>query len=474
MFKPPLSPGRRGSSGGADVRLPEGECRYILLLPEIKGQRCGCAGFSLNDSIPGSSCDCGHQACYHISHTADTASAREDIEFLKQKVQMLEEQLSKDKLERIGSLAMKVSEVEEHVEKFKFETDADIKGVYKRMEGLWQSVGSLQNALLKHRRQYDDRIDALVDASHSSKDDLRLIKAQLRTLDEMSMTLEDRLDLLEENITDTEEVDLSTARGYPPSFVVPRSSDRAARRLELGRLESWTVHVSLMPTADQPFPFEKDTVAYKRCLSRGLHRTLAIPGTDSLAFNNEISRAFLNLLRGRKWMPLVAKICDAQNLKGLPMLRKLPKQDIDPERFDLDFLKTKCATLDEDGKIVALYIAMREDNLTWPEIHRAPPLVSGLEHCWAKDPILDGLDEEEAISDQEDSTPGRTVEKRSSAGDLLPAWSPTSPRVKRSGSIVQRGSGRVGAEGDEKRLKKARHQCVDTKVDTMRRRAEAV
>merc|ERR1712169_99608 len=41
--------------------------------------------------------------------------------------------------------------------------------------------------------------------------------------------------------------------------------------------QSWTVHVSLLPTSAQPFPFEKDTAAYKRCLSRGLHQVLVIP-----------------------------------------------------------------------------------------------------------------------------------------------------------------------------------------------------
>jgi hypothetical protein len=48
-----------------DSHLPKGDCRYILLHPAVKGLRCACVGFALNWIIPGSTCDCGHHACYH-------------------------------------------------------------------------------------------------------------------------------------------------------------------------------------------------------------------------------------------------------------------------------------------------------------------------------------------------------------------------------------------------------------------------
>ncbi len=42
-----------------DLQLPEGQCRYILVVPGIKGQRCGCVHFTLNKAMPSASCDCG-------------------------------------------------------------------------------------------------------------------------------------------------------------------------------------------------------------------------------------------------------------------------------------------------------------------------------------------------------------------------------------------------------------------------------
>lgn len=48
--------------------LPTGGCRFILLHPSVQNQRCSCQAFHHNENVPGSSCDCGHQACYHV-HT---------------------------------------------------------------------------------------------------------------------------------------------------------------------------------------------------------------------------------------------------------------------------------------------------------------------------------------------------------------------------------------------------------------------
>ncbi|EEH45285.2 uncharacterized protein PADG_01435 [Paracoccidioides brasiliensis Pb18] len=49
----------------AELALPTGECRSILLHPSVPDQRCSCQGFRRNMSSLGSTCECGHQACYH-------------------------------------------------------------------------------------------------------------------------------------------------------------------------------------------------------------------------------------------------------------------------------------------------------------------------------------------------------------------------------------------------------------------------
>jgi hypothetical protein len=153
---------------------------------------------------------------------------------------------------------------------------------------------------------------------------------------------------------------------------------------------AWTVHISLLPTRTQPFPFEKDTAAYKRCLSRGLHQMIVVPDSDGYSFKKTIDRAFSVNLRGRQWEPLVAKLCDAEGLRGLPMLRPLPEHLVGSD-YNAEFLKHNCAVVDKKGKILDLYIAMSEGTISWAELKEVSPFIPGLEAAWAYDPYLDGI-----------------------------------------------------------------------------------
>jgi hypothetical protein len=153
---------------------------------------------------------------------------------------------------------------------------------------------------------------------------------------------------------------------------------------------AWTVHISLLPTRTQPFPFEKDTAAYKRCLSRGLHQIIVVPDLDGVSFKTSVDKAFSVNLRGRQWQPLVARLCDADGLRGLPMLRPLPDYLVGSD-YNAEFLKHNCAVVDKNGKILDLYIAMSQHTISWAELKEATPFTPGLEAAWAYDPYLDGL-----------------------------------------------------------------------------------
>ncbi|KAK3936537.1 hypothetical protein QBC46DRAFT_366828 [Diplogelasinospora grovesii] len=157
---------------------------------------------------------------------------------------------------------------------------------------------------------------------------------------------------------------------------------------------AWTVHISLLPHAFVPMPFERNTNAYQRCLSRGLHQVVAINGPDAESFARAVSKAFGSLLKGREWMPLQAKLCDAQQLQGLPMLRQLEPHllDLASGRYDHEFLRKYCAVCDAGGMIDSLYIAMRGHSLSWHALRNAPVFMEGLEGSWAYDPFLDGND----------------------------------------------------------------------------------
>ncbi|KFX85739.1 hypothetical protein V490_09447 [Pseudogymnoascus sp. VKM F-3557] len=235
-----------------------------------------------------------------------------------------------------------------------------------------------------------------------------------------------------------------------------------------------------MPTASQPFPFEKDTMAYSRVLSRGLHRVVSVPGPDSASFVSATNAEFASLLKGRPWMPLVAKICDAEHVTGLPMLRQLPEEMIDSSLYDLEFLTAHCATLDRNGHILDLYIGMCEDDFSWAELAESPVFVPGLEACWAFDPFLDGTgsrDNEEAVDSVID-TELHKIEDRHSAGDLLRAWSPPATRLKRSATGITRASsfGSTDSAVSVSKKSKIGHtaSCAMSGVEVRDWRAEAV
>lgn len=483
MFSPP----RREKARADDSHLPKGDCRYILLHPEVKGLRCACVGFALNRSIPGSTCDCGHQACYHSPDKEDGSVERQELEALREKVNVLEEELDRERQAGRGGIVDRLGRLEELVDKTKADTEIELKTVYRGISGLWQSVGTLN----KRTSCYDDHIESLVD-------DVERISHRLIDIDDASMRVEDRVEALE---TSTNPVSTIISRrrkaSTPPSPAFDDSSECSVRSVEtattsrsethyslqLVRAEdvevevstiqsfrqrvasvgsgaqAWTVHISLLPTSSQPFPFEKDTAAYKRCLSRGLHQMIVVPDSDSHSFRCSVDQAFSEILRGRPWLPLVARICDAKNLRGLPMLRQLPEYLVGSD-YNAEFLQHNCAVVDESGKILDLYIAMAQDTISWDELRGVKPFKPGLEASWTYDPYLDGP------CGQGSET------NRPAAGDILPNWSPS---LKRNASEITRSPsfGSSSTDGDSARAK-MRRPCTGASVEVVGRRAEAV
>jgi hypothetical protein len=483
MFSPP----RREKARGDDSVLPKGDCRFIMLHPEVQGQRCACVGFALNKQIPGSTCDCGHQACYHIREKEGESVERQEFDALKEKIQELEdkERYRDQLMERLGCL-------EELVDQRNADKDTEMKSVYRQMSGLWHNVGQLQ----KRVPHYEDHVERLDDA-------VERMRNQFIEVEDASMKLEDRVESLENASTPRASLQSRRRRASTPPSLAPDSmldyemksetsgSPRSRPPLHVMTGEeplriqtfrervasvgcgsqAWTVHISLLPTSSQPFPFEKDTAAYKRCLSRGLHRVAIIPDSDDHSFRTAVSEAFSEILRGRPWRPLVAKICDAKNLLGLPMLRQLDHWLVD-SKYDVGFLQQNCAVTDESGKIIDLYIAMSYDTISWAELKEVTPLYPGLEASWIYDTLLDGPcmdDDNSAGLKQENGVP----DKRPAAGDILPTWSPTSTRLKRKESEISRTPSFGSSTGDEARSK-LRRQCTGASVEVVGRRAEAV
>ncbi|KAF4785901.1 hypothetical protein HER10_EVM0011269 [Colletotrichum scovillei] len=484
----------QGPTGRVDEKsLPQGQCRYILLVPGIKGQRCACVHFSLNRSTPGASCDCGHMACYHVK-TPEPSSTREEVELLKQRLQALEEQLDQQRQGGLGTVVARVSELEDLVDKSREEIGQEIKGSYRNINRVWQSVEQLERQTshlretLRSQSEHMERVNG----------ELKSVSNRQLELFDADESIEERLDQLESDHDSlasrggqipnmTEEAILSrpdavtasnlqqslgaTLYSQPEAEVIPGETIRTSPALSAAdsntsssNCGAWTVHISLLPTASQPFPFERDTNAYKRCLSRGLHRTVVVGGPDSDSFVEAVTKSFGSLLRGRSWMPLQAKLCDAEKLQGLPMLRPLDSRLVDSD-YDLNFLKRFCGVCEANGKIDSLYIAMRQDKFSWHFLRNSPIFIEGLENCWIYDHFLDPNDPVEDDHMEEHDRP--------SAGDIVPSL----PNLKRAASEMSRTAGltaaTTGSDSDGSRTKTPRTSCLPSLVES-RRRLETV
>ncbi|KAK1594063.1 uncharacterized protein LY79DRAFT_513252 [Colletotrichum navitas] len=473
-----------------EENLPQGQCRYILLTPGIKGQRCACVHFSLNRSMPGASCDCGHMACYHVK-SPEPSATRQEVELLKRRLQVLEEQLDQHRQGGLGTVVTRVSDLEELVDKSREEIRQEIKGSYRNINRVWQSVEQLER-----------QTSQLQENMRSQSSHLDNVDNELRTVSNRQMELFDADESMEERLEQLEsDHDLLASRGsqhidpdaamtsmridiqrpvcprQPPStppiqtgaqsrlrdmHSAPHASPNASTTDPNGSsrtCDAWTVHISLLPTASQPFPFERDTNAYKRCLSRGLHRTVVVGGSDCGSFIEAVARSFGGLIEGRPWMPLKAKLCDAERLQGLPMLRPLEPRLVDSD-YDLAFLRKHCGVCEPSGKIESLYIAMRQDKLSWHFLRNSPKFIDGLEDCWAYDPFLDPVNlTGDDLMDESD---------RPSAGDIVPSF----PSLKRTASEMSRTTALTPSatadETDNPRRKNPRTTCLPTLIESHR------
>lgn len=444
-------------------------------------------GFSLNRAIPGSTCQCGHNGCYHEPEKMGTSVAREEFDELKNKFELLQEELG-----RVASRSAfdRVPRLEEQVDNNKVDADAEFKRINQAIAGVYYHIG-----LLKSRAPYyEDHIEAL-------HDNVQKIESRVIDVDDACMKVEDRVEVLERSNPRTTAPFFSCRRkaSTPPSpgddpyatedsrseesvagSRAGRSQLHYVKEEEASKIQSfrervssvgsgsqaWTVHVSLLPSSSQPFPFEKDTAAYKRCLSRGLHQVIVIPDTDSRSFKSAVEEAFSDNLRGRPWQPLVARLCDAQNLLGLPMIRQLPPHLIGGD-YNADFLRDHCSVNDQSGKILDLYIAMSEHTISWAELKLVPPYKQKLEDAWIFDPLLDGPSAADVLNfNRPGSEPNRPA-----AGDILPSWSST---LKRNASEMSRTPSFGSSNEAENNRAKLRRQCTNSSVEVIRQRGEVV
>jgi hypothetical protein len=160
---PPFVPDRQPLrlTSEAQRPLPAGECRFILGHPQ--NGRCTCQSFHHNRSIPGSTCDCGHQACYHTIVQEDILQATSAAAF-EARIRQLETEV---RLER---------QMREREFRLLRET---LQPFYQHLEGTRLKVTELE-----------DRVE-------SNYDEQVRLRDRLVALDDSGMSLEKRVEDIE-------------------------------------------------------------------------------------------------------------------------------------------------------------------------------------------------------------------------------------------------------------------------------------
>ena len=92
----PPSPLQAATIHKAEIVLPKGICRYILLVSPVGGQRCGCLCFSHNLRIHDATCNCGHLACFHSKDPEASSDHGQKLDSLKSRLRQLEDRVYKN------------------------------------------------------------------------------------------------------------------------------------------------------------------------------------------------------------------------------------------------------------------------------------------------------------------------------------------------------------------------------------------
>ncbi|KAJ4324592.1 hypothetical protein N0V94_001162 [Neodidymelliopsis sp. IMI 364377] len=407
--------GKRASA--EEAPLPRGECGFILPESESSSasrQRCSCRSF-YPDSIMRSRCGCGHQAWHHEIQPVSVVSVDQFLQVVEQmkllKHEIRQHENTQEELRR--ELLRERAAREEH-----FRT-------YKALEArLYENMRLLKITM-------DDRVEAVVDRTSSFSDQIRAVQERLTMVDEATMEIENRVDVVEHTsnqsrgdtpVSSTPKPYLSTPKVSPkpqlpllmrPQHMLGQLPIRTDKKYPL----SWSVRVIFVLQKAQRFAYDPDSVGYKRCVSRNLHRNINFSGQDSAYFATRIEDAFRSILRGRSWMPLVGHRPPDEPF-GRMALTLLPSDLIHRDIWDHPFLEDHCIAHDKmQGDV--LYITLQHEDTTWNEIRFLPPVHGVDEACWTHDEELDGTAKYKSL-DTEIMAPSKLDVLANSAAMLSP------------------------------------------------------
>lgn len=368
--KPLVHLSRPASTASDTAHLPRGECRYILAAnADGARERCSCASFNINDTVPGSQCGCGHQAWHHVQAASSEFVPVEEHVALVDRCKKLED--------TARGLLDELKKERKAREKLNNDMNTMIRGAYGNMAFLRYYV---DEKLEISRLTFEDKIEGALDRTSDALSEVEKVKQRVADLDEACMQLEERLDtgrVISRSLTPVLE-EKPKPRPLPLGDLPVRS------RSQEHQSESWDARIIVVPKKTQRFAFSPDSKAFNRCQSRGMHQDLHYSDKDSSSFNRTTEAAFHAIFRGRPWMPLQCLNSSDMSLSQLHMDQR------NPTLWTYAFIESQCMANDkQQGDVI--YVALMHEELGWPDIYTLPPLFGYTDNtCWDSDDELDG------------------------------------------------------------------------------------
>jgi hypothetical protein len=377
-----------------DHQLPRGECRFIIPEIDIHGsrQRCTCASFSLNHNVPGSLCGCGHQAWHHVTEPSGNYVPLDDHLELLDKFKKLEDSSKK---------------LQEELARERRERDATCQDIqkmhYKTLAWLRYYIDEKMEA---RRLQTDDKLEHVEDKAQDAANEVGKLAARISDMDEALIRLEERLDSRRRaSMSLTPLVEAEASQQPWPS--VEKTHGDVPIRAEAEHVQEWDVRVVLVPSKTLQFAFSVDSIAYRRCQTRGFHQDLRLSDRTSETFVKCVEASFTTIIRLRPWMPL-------QCLRSSDMsICELRAALVNPALWDYELLEQYCLAHDKGQGGDVLYIALQNEDLSWAEIRSLPRNFGSDETCWEVDEALDGVSKEASMDYKMDSETPVTRESTS-------------------------------------------------------------
>jgi hypothetical protein len=399
-----------------DDELPRGECHFIIT--NGQRERCPCVSFYLSQTIPGA-CGCGHQAWNHVREPSGSYVPLDDHLALQDKVKILEETNRK---------------LQEDILREKKEKDQTIQHFVKvnttnlmQLKYYFDDRSEQLRTNMEHR--VEDRIEQIEDRAEGAYAEVEDLRTKFQDMEEILMRLIEDVDAgrrPSRSLTPLLEGQASPLQPPMPERVAPDLPIRTAS----SHTESWDVRIVLVPSRNAPFAFGFDTVAFRRCQTRGLHQDIHLKDKLSQTFASAVETSFTAILRRRFWMPL--QCINSSELS----LQHLDATYLKPSSWDYGLLEAQCLAHNKQYGGDVIFIALKDEDLSWDDIKNLPRIFGSDESCWKHDEELDApLNNKESMDMEYTIGNGRmTADTDSTYGDYsspppyVPRANPETPR----------------------------------------------